>query len=53
VKFTLNIDGEELKRLRKIREIPILLMKDLSPKHSVIGDDRSYVLAIIQNTSLE
>ena len=51
----MNIDEKELReRLRKIREIPILLMKDLSPKHSVIGDDRSYtVLAIIQNTSLE
>ena len=50
VEFTLSIDEKELReRLREIRERipPIVLMKDLSPKHSVVGDDESYTVSAI------
>jgi hypothetical protein len=52
--FSLNVNEEELrKKLReKVEEIreklpPIILMKDLYPKHFVIGDDESYTVSAI------
>ena len=52
--FTLNINEAELKeelkeKLEEVREklLPIVIMKDLHPKHFVIGDDESYTVSAI------
>ena len=52
--FTLNIDEEELRKKlgEKVEEVrgklpPIIFMKDLYPKHFVIGDDESYAVSAI------
>jgi hypothetical protein len=52
--FSLNINEEELKeklkeKVEEVRETlpPIVVMKDLHPKHFVIGDDESYTVSAI------